>query len=138
VLLQYGDNSVLHELHGELLVQGTDLFLLRIAQGIPFFFVPGVGEEGTKANVGAAALCEAFGILLVEVDVSLPFTVIVDLIPDLCGCAGTATGEVQSCDDSFFFQGCEKARLRLEFFCISWVMPSSAAKARRRLMSSST
>ena len=75
-------------------MKGTDLFLLRITQRVPFIFVPGVGEERTESDVGAAALCEAFGVLLVEVDVPLPFTAIVDFIPDFCGGAGTATGEV--------------------------------------------
>ena len=116
MLLQYGDNSVLHELHGELLAKGTDLFLLRIAQRVPFIFIPGVGKEGTKAYVGAAALSKAFSVLLVEVDVSLPFTAIVNLIPDLCGGAGTAAGEVLSCDDSFLFQGCEGTTTLDELF----------------------
>ena len=90
-------------------MKGTDLFLLRIAQRVPFIFVPGVGKEGAEPNVGAAAFSEAFSVLLVEVDVSLPLTAVVDLVPDFCGCAGTAAGEVLSCDDSFFFQRCEGA-----------------------------
>lgn len=71
VLLQYGDNSVLHELHGERLVKGADFFLLRFIQRFPFILVLGIGKKGAKANVGPAALCEAFGVLLMEVNVSL-------------------------------------------------------------------
>ena len=107
MLLQHGNNRLSQQLCGELLVKGPNLFLLRIAQGIPFFFVPGVSEEGTETDVGSAALSEAFSVLLMEVDVSLPFTAIIHFVPDFCGCAGTAAGEVLSCNDSFFFQRCE-------------------------------
>lgn len=83
MLLQYGDNYVRHKLYGEFLVEGADFFLLRFIQRFPCIFVLGIGQEGAKANVGSTALSETFGVLLMEVNVSLPLTAVINLIPNL-------------------------------------------------------
>ena len=64
-------------------MKGADFFLLRFIQRFPFILVLGIGKKGAKANIGPTALCEAFGVLLMEVNVSLPLTAVINLIPNL-------------------------------------------------------